>query len=122
MAWRRRVLIPSSASPSTRSEIRSRMALTPSSATLAAAGREVFLLPPPQRFQRWPAAQQHPPAGDAPSAAAMGMLYTGAMDKGQMHGKGSLVYQNNEKYEGDFEHGTTYHAAHGAGPALDLGH
>ena len=58
----------------------------------------------------------------APSAAAMGMLYTGAMDKGQMHGKGSLVYQNNEKYEGDFEHGTTYHAAHGAGPALDLGH
>jgi len=35
----------------------------------------------------------------------MGMLYTGAMDKGQMHGKGSLVYANNEKYEGDFEHG-----------------
>lgn len=36
----------------------------------------------------------------------MGMLYTGAMEKGQMHGKGSLVYANNEKYEGDFEYGT----------------
>ena len=33
MAWRRRTLIPSSAPPSTRSEIRSRMALTTSSAT-----------------------------------------------------------------------------------------
>ena len=28
------------------------------------------------------------------------MLYTGAMEKGQMHGKGALVYPNGEKYEG----------------------
>lgn len=27
------------------------------------------------------------------------MLYTGAMEKGQMHGKGALVYPNSEKYE-----------------------
>ena len=27
------------------------------------------------------------------------MLYTGAMEKGQMHGKGALVYPNGEKYE-----------------------
>ena len=27
------------------------------------------------------------------------MLYTGAMEKGQMHGKGALVYPNNERYE-----------------------
>jgi len=33
------------------------------------------------------------------------MLYTGAMEKGQMHGKGALVYPNNERYEGDFQHG-----------------
>ena len=33
------------------------------------------------------------------------MLYTGAMEKGQMHGKGALVYPNGEKYEGDFQHG-----------------
>lgn len=33
------------------------------------------------------------------------MLYTGAMEKGQMHGKGSLIYANNDKYEGDFEYG-----------------
>ena len=33
------------------------------------------------------------------------MLYTGAMEKGQMHGKGALVYPNSEKYEGDFQHG-----------------
>lgn len=33
------------------------------------------------------------------------MLYTGAMEKGQMHGKGSLTYPNSEKYDGDFVHG-----------------
>ena len=27
------------------------------------------------------------------------MMYTGAMEKGQMHGKGALVYPNSEKYE-----------------------
>lgn len=27
------------------------------------------------------------------------MMYTGAMEKGQMHGKGGLVYPNGEKYE-----------------------
>ena len=41
---------------------------------------------------------------DARSLAAA-MLYTGAMEKGQMHGKGALVYPNGEKYEGDFQHG-----------------
>ena len=85
--------------------------------------RQFFSFPPGAAVSaRWPAAFAPASRRRAPSAAAMGMLYTGAMDKGQMHGKGSLVYQNNEKYEGDFEHGTTYHAAHGAGPALDLGH
>ena len=38
-------------------------------------------------------------------ALAAAMLYTGAMEKGQMHGKGALVYPNGEKYEGDFQHG-----------------
>ena len=33
------------------------------------------------------------------------MMYTGAMEKGQMHGKGTLVYPNSERYEGDFRHG-----------------
>ena len=44
--------------------------------------------------------------GTALSARAFGqqqprsaMLYTGAMEKGQMHGKGALVYPNSEKYE-----------------------
>jgi hypothetical protein len=49
----------------------------------------------------------------------MGMLYTGAMDKGQMHGKGSLIYANNEKYEGDFEHGAR--RSRGASPRVRAG-
>ena len=36
--------------------------------------------------------QEHP-------ATLVTMLYTGAMEKGQMHGKGALVYPNNERYE-----------------------
>ena len=30
------------------------------------------------------------------------MQYTGEIENGQMHGKGSLVYPNKEKYEGDW--------------------
>ena len=40
------------------------------------------------------------------------MMYTGAMEKGQMHGKGTLVYPNNERYEGDFRHGKRHGYLH----------
>jgi hypothetical protein len=44
-------------------------------------------------------------SAERPFSVRIGQLYTGAMEKGQMHGKGALVYPNGEKYEGDFQHG-----------------
>jgi len=33
------------------------------------------------------------------------MIYTGEIENGKMHGKGTLVYPNGEKYDGDWVHG-----------------
>jgi hypothetical protein len=34
-----------------------------------------------------------------------GFVYSGQIEKGQMHGKGTLVYPNGEKYEGEWQWG-----------------
>lgn len=33
------------------------------------------------------------------------MQYTGQIQDGQMHGKGSLIYPNNERYDGTWVYG-----------------
>ena len=37
--------------------------------------------------------------------SGQGFVYSGQIEKGQMHGKGTLVYPNGEKYEGDWQWG-----------------
>jgi len=38
-------------------------------------------------------------------AQGQGFVYSGQIEKGQMHGKGTLVYPNGEKYEGEWQWG-----------------
>eukprot|EP01079_Euglenida_sp_SAG-EU17-18_P011274 gene11274-2050_t len=33
------------------------------------------------------------------------MIYSGEIENGQMHGRGTLIYPNKEKYEGDWVYG-----------------